>query len=120
MVPVTPDAVEKGAAALDGLLAGVLAMNYIDRVAEAIRREVSPEKVPDEDTIPLFRLYAVLALVKGIDVTLEDVHNAWSAWMLGCDPNHRSIKPFAELSPEVQWEDEPYAEAIRTVADRLP
>lgn len=94
-------------------------MNYIDRIAEAIRHEVSPSKLPDEDTAPLFRLYAVLALAKGTGTTLRDVHNAWSAWMIGSDPNHESIRPFNELSPEVQAEDEPYVNAIRTVAGRL-
>jgi hypothetical protein len=87
-------------------------MNYIDRVAETIRRRVSPDKLPEENTAALFRLYAVLALAKGEDVTLEDVHNAWSAWMIGRDPNHESIRPFKELRPEVQREDEPYVKAI--------
>lgn len=93
--------------------------NYLDEIAEKIQREVSPDKIPDEDTIPLFRLYAVLALAKGTDVALEDVHNAWSAWMLGEDPNHESIKPFKELSRKVQGEDQPYVEAIRKVASDL-
>lgn len=103
-----------------GLVAGVLAMNYIDQIAEAIRREVSPDKLPNENTTSLFRLYAVLALAKGTGVALEDVHNAWSAWMIGNDPSHESIKPFEELSPEVQREDEPYVDAIRAVAARFP
>lgn len=96
-----------------------MVVNYLDRIADAIRWEVSPDKLPDENTIPLFRLYAVLALAKGVDVTLEDVHNAWSAWMLEHDPDHESIKPFSELGPEVQQEDAPYAKAIWAVAARL-
>lgn len=97
----------------------MLAVNYIDQIADAIKYEVSPGKLPDENTTLLFRLYAVLALAKGTNVTLEDVHNAWSAWMIGSDPNHESIRPFGELSLSTQREDEPYVRAIRTVADRL-
>jgi hypothetical protein len=94
-------------------------MNYLDRIAAAIKQQVSSEKLPDEDTAALFRLYAVLALAKGSQVTLEDVHNAWSAWMIERDPGHESIRPLAELSPEVQREDEPYLNAIRVVAGRF-
>lgn len=92
--------------------------NYLDQIAEKIHREVAPDKLPDEETIALFRLYAVLALAKGVDVTLEDVHNAWSAWMLGKDPDHESIKPFETLSDNVRQEDQPYLKAILKVASR--
>lgn len=102
-----------------GLVVGLLAMNYIDQIADAIRQEVSPSKLPDDDTAALFRLYAVLALAKGMSVTLEDVHDAWSAWMIGNNPDHESIKPFKELTPQTQMEDQPYVDAIRTVASRL-
>jgi hypothetical protein len=36
--------------------------------------------------------------------------------MSGIDPNHRSLRPMSELSPEVQAADQPYLDAIRTVA----
>jgi len=72
--------------------------------------------VPDGDSLPLFRIYAVLVLVKGERVTAADVHNAWSAWMCGEDPGHRSLKPFEELSPEGRAQDEPFADAIRAEA----
>jgi hypothetical protein len=101
------------------LVAAVLVLNYIDKIAEAIRCEVSPDKLPDEEAVSLFRLYAVLALAKGTSVTLQDVHNAWAAWMIERDPEHESIKPFSELSSGVKKEDEPYLNAIRAVADRL-
>lgn len=94
-------------------------MNYIDEIADAIRSKVSPDQLPDENTAALFRLYAVLALAKGTDVTMRDVHNAWSAWMISSDPNHESIKPYDELSPDVKREDEPYLNAIRAVASTL-
>ncbi len=93
-------------------------MTYLDELAIAIQHEVDPTKLPNEDTAPLFRLYAVLLLAKGVEVTVEDVHNAWSAWMIDKDPLHQSIRPFADLSPDVQREDQPYVDAIRSVANR--
>jgi hypothetical protein len=85
-------------------------MNYLDSIARQIRHQV-----PDCST-ELLRYYALLTLVKGEDVTLEDVHNAWSAWRTSTRPEHPSIVPFAELSSEVQELDRPYMEAIREVA----
>jgi hypothetical protein len=64
----------------------------------------------------LFRIYAVLALVQGERVTAADVHDAWSAWMCGEDPSHPSLKPSAELAPDIRVQDEPYVAAIRAVA----
>ena len=56
-------------------------MNYIDEIAQAIRARVDPGyELPKTDTQRLFRMYAVLALVKGIGVTAKDVHDSWSAW----------------------------------------
>jgi hypothetical protein len=52
--------------------------------------------------------------VKGRDVSAADVHNAWAAWMLARDPEHRSIRPFQELDPETQASDLPFVEAIRS------
>lgn len=94
-------------------------VNYIDQIAEAIKREVEDDNVSVDDTAPLFRLYAVLALAKGTRVTAADVHNAWSAWKLMTDPSHAFIKPFTELSPDVQARDEPYVAAIQAVARRF-
>jgi hypothetical protein len=91
-------------------------VSYVDDVAEAIRARVATGNLPDADTAPLFRLYAVLALARGEAVTLEDVHDAWAAWMSGRDPEHPSLRPFDELSDEVQRADVPYRDAIRAVA----
>ena len=75
------------------------------------------EAVPDEsDVAPLFRIYAVLMLAQGVHVTSADVHNAWVAWMAGRDPQHRQLKPYPELDPEVAGRDQRYVEAIRQVA----
>jgi hypothetical protein len=94
-------------------------MSYLDDLAIEIERRVPPERLPDSNTRSLFRLYALLALVKGDAVTLADVHDAWAVWMLDRDPHHRSIKPFSDLDAETQGADEPFADAIREVAARL-
>jgi hypothetical protein len=91
-------------------------LNYVDEVAEAIRRLVAPELVPEGDTAALFRTYAVLVMAKGEAVEMEDVHDAWAAWMSEQDPAHASLKPLYELSPDVQHADEPYWDAIQAVA----
>lgn len=91
-------------------------MTYVDEVAEAIRRRVPPDLLPEGDTDVLFRTYAVLALAKGAGVELEDVHDAWAAWMSDRNPDHPSLKPLRELSPEIQRSDRPYLDAIRGAA----
>lgn len=91
-------------------------MNYIDALAAEIRDRVPARLVPDGDTETLFRLYAVLLRSKGEAVSLEDVHDAWSAWMSATDPNHAALRPYPELSQETQAADQPYLDAIRAVA----
>ncbi len=93
-------------------------MTYLDELAAEIEQRVPQHLLPDGDTRALFRLYALLALVKGADVTAADVHNAWAVWMEQQAPDHRSIKPFKELDAETQASDEPFAEAIRAAAER--
>lgn len=95
-------------------------MSYVDEVAEAIRRQIPPSLLPDGDTVALFRAYAVLAMAKGTGVVLEDVHDAWAAWMSEQDPNHPSLRPLQDLPPEVQHADQPYLDAIRVVAAAFP
>lgn len=94
-------------------------MNYIDAIANAIRQALPADTIVPGDSNDLFRIYAVLALVRGEHVRIEDVHNAWAAWMSGIDPKHTSLIPFAELSTDIQAEDEPYVLAIRQVAKRI-
>jgi len=91
-------------------------VSYIDEIAAAIARRIPPALVPEGDTGSLFRIYAVLALAKGPRVVLEDVHDAWAAWMSAQNPEHQSLKPLAELAPDVQQSDLPYLDAIRSVA----
>jgi hypothetical protein len=91
-------------------------VNYLEELADAIRRAVSADALPDDDTSSLFLIYAVLLLAKGEDVTRADVHNAWVAWMAEKDESHESLVPFTELSPDTQAEDSPFMVAIRSVA----
>lgn len=94
-------------------------MNYLDGLAARIRAEIPDSAVPDRDTTPLFRSYAVLLLAKGQSVSFADVHNAWAAWMLATDGEHPALVPFDELSDEEAAADEPYVRAIRKVAQDL-
>jgi hypothetical protein len=94
-------------------------MTYLDQLAAEIQRRISPDHLPQENTGTLFRLYALLALAKGTAVTAADVHNAWAAWMQERDPAHPSIKPFEQLDAKTQASDEPFAQAIRAVAEHL-
>ena len=92
---------------------------YIGSIAFRIRDRVHESTSPNQSDDELYLLYAVLMLVKGEAVTREDVHNAWAAWKAPIDPDHESIRPFAELSLSVQAEDDPYVEAIRAEAQAL-
>jgi hypothetical protein len=95
-------------------------MTYLEDLASSIKRRVPPDLLPEGDTRTLFLLYALLALVKGADVTPEDVHHAWMAWKLEHDPNHPSLKPFAALDESTRRSDEPFAEAIRAAVRDHP
>ena len=94
-------------------------MNYLDSIARQIRELVPKSELPEEDTHTLFRIYAVLALAKGKSVAATDVHNAWVAWMLGIDPKHDALLPFAELDEATAADDLVYVEAIRAVSPTL-
>lgn len=95
-------------------------MTYLDDIAGELRRAVPADAMPEEDTERLFRIYAVLVQAKGEHTTASDVHDAWSAWMAEINPQHRSLKPFAQLDREVQDGDVPFLEAIHRVARDRP
>lgn len=91
-------------------------MTYLDPLAALIRSCLSPDAEPPEDSAALFRMYAVLLKAKGEQVTDEDVHDAWAAWMQTVNSTHEALVPFGDLDPETRAFDAPYAEAIRAAA----
>lgn len=94
---------------------------YIDRVARITKIKLG---LKDEN---LVRLYALLALVKGQDVTLKDVHDAWAMNMNFKEPNpphcyghaHKSIVPFDCLKVEIHDFYEEHLEAIKEVVNTI-
>jgi hypothetical protein len=81
-------------------------MSYLNAIAAEIRSEVPSDSLPPEDADVLFLMYAVLLLAKGTDVSRDDVHNAWTAWMTSRgETSHPSMVPFAELPAATQAED---------------
>ncbi len=94
--------------------------NYIHQIAQQIRTKVHPnEAIVIDKMTDLYYAYAVLALSKGSAVTDEDIHNAWAAWSAEHNPKHESLKPFSDLSAEVQSYDSKYTAAVHEVADSL-
>lgn len=86
--------------------------NYAERTYTALAKQL-PDLEP-----ALLRLYALLVLVRGDATTLADVHDAWALWQTMTCPDHRSLVPFDQLSPQVQELDRPYVEAIHRTATR--
>lgn len=91
-------------------------VNYLAVDAARIRAELPEDSSVPDDAEDLFLIYAVLLRAKGVEVQAEDVHDAWSAWMLGIDPDHESIVPFADLDEATRAEDGPFLLAIRRAA----
>ena len=86
-------------------------MSYITDITDDLEAAGLDDCPPE-----LLRLYALLVLTTGVITSLEDVHNAWSAWRQATRPDHPSLVPFADLAPEVQELDRKYMDAIRKVA----
>ncbi|MEU9072557.1 hypothetical protein AB0D60_37445 [Streptomyces sp. NPDC048306] len=94
-------------------------MTYLDPLADLIRACLPPDAEPPEDSADLFRMYAVLLKAKGAEVTDEDVHDAWSAWMQTVNSAHEALIPYRDLDPATRAFDAPYAEAIRRAARQM-
>ena len=89
---------------------------YLDPIIDAVRQALPMGAQWPPDAEQLLRLYALLAVTKGRDTTLEDVHNAWSLWQGDRDPDHPALVPFDELPAAVRAEDEPFRAAVRAEA----
>ncbi|OLZ68620.1 hypothetical protein AV521_21075 [Streptomyces sp. IMTB 2501] len=94
-------------------------MTYLDSLAALIRSCLPPHAKPPAYSDGLFRLYAVLLLAKGDQVTDEDVHNAWCAWMQTVNSDHKALIPFSDLDPATRAADTPYTEAIHAATRRV-
>jgi hypothetical protein len=88
-------------------------MSYATAARAALVRELGTEYACEPELVDL---YTLLVLVKSEEVTLKDVHDAWSIWRLRTQPDHPSIVPFEELEKSSQDYDLPYAQAIRRAA----
>ncbi|MBR0542468.1 MAG: hypothetical protein IJK26_09765 [Clostridia bacterium] len=90
---------------------------YIDKITNAVAERT---RIKNKY---LVRVYALLVLVKGEDITLKDVHDAW-AMDMNFKPQtdycygheHLSIVPFDELSVETQNKDKKYVDILRSIA----
>lgn len=88
-------------------------MNYIQKIENLLEEELKMKGTIYEG---LLETYGLLVLVVGEDCTNKDIHDAWSIWQNKTQPEHRSLKPFEELTKEVQDLDEPYRQAVIKVA----
>lgn len=91
-------------------------MNYIQEVEDKLEEILKLRDTPYEG---LLGVYSLLTLTVGTKCSNEDVHNAWSVWQNKVFPTHPSLKPFDELSKEVQNLDDLYRRAIIEVAWEL-
>lgn len=90
---------------------------YIDKITNAVAERT---RIKNKC---LVRVYALLVLVKGENITLKDVHDAW-AMDMNFKPQtdycygheHLSIVPFDELSVETQNKDKKYVDILRSIA----
>jgi len=90
--------------------------SYLDDDAQLVRSALDPGVTPPPKSDYLFILYAVLMRAKGASVELADVHDAWAAWTILNDADHRSLVPFEALDLATRTEDEPYLRAIQKAA----
>lgn len=91
---------------------------YLERDADLIKQCLPADTQVPEDSDTLFLMYAVLLRAKGAQTQASDVHDAWSAWMVGIDPSHESLRPYPDLDVDTQAEDSPFLVAIRAAAHR--
>lgn len=93
-----------------------MTLNYIEKTAKLIQEEILPEGRPTSKADELYTLYAMLALTKGEETTLEDVHDAWAVWKILTHSAHADLVPFNELDENIQDLDRPYMDVIHRVA----
>jgi hypothetical protein len=94
--------------------------NYIDTLASEVREALPRHRLPADgyDLTALFRLYALVARIKGAEATAADVHDAWSVWMLDRGEAHDAIRPLEDLGNGEQGGDEEIVAAVRSAGGR--
>ena len=107
--PASADALEEARVAL----AGGSRDCYIDVLAKDIAMRIHCDWTHEESR-NLARLYALIGLACGANVSCQDVHDAWAVWMLyrGVS-DHQSMIPFVDLAPRIQDLDVFYRDGIR-------
>jgi hypothetical protein len=88
-------------------------VNYVSKMRGLIIAELPG--LPDD----LVDLYALLALIRGRETTLKDVHDAWGVWRNATRPDHKSLIPFGELTREVQELDRKYMVGIHRAVEEF-
>ena len=93
---------------------------YIDKIVTKVENKLH---IKDKN---LAKFYALLVLVKGKNITLKDVHDAWAVNMnyknktdFCYGHEHKSIVPFNELSKEVQEKDSKFLSKLLEIANDL-
>jgi hypothetical protein len=86
---------------------------YLEELAQQIALRVD---APEADQHLLHLVYALLVRVKGENITLSDVHDAWSVWTLAMHRDAGQVVPFDELDSDVQELDRPFAELLVQLA----
>jgi hypothetical protein len=94
-------------------------VNYLTKIIARLR-ELAAEHGGKIEDDRLAAAYALLVLTTGQATTLENVHDAWSAWRAFSDrPDHPDLVPFRMLDAGTAEWDRPYRDDIRRVAAEL-
>jgi len=91
--------------------------NYIVQLREKLYQLAKKRGLKMD--LQLLDFYILIALLVGKEATNENVHDAWALWQNDKDPVHYSLKPFKELSKDVQLLDTPYRDLIIEFASKL-
>ena len=71
---------------------------YLDEWALAISKHCRDLNIRNKTDLALLRLYALIGLAKGSQVTTADVHNAWATWEITYGlHDHPKLVPFARI-----------------------
>lgn len=88
-------------------------MTYIEQARAGLLEHLGENEEAWATDEALLDLYTLLVLVKGPDVTWEDVHDAWAIARQRSRPDHPDLVPFDLLTDKVKEYDLPFSEAIK-------